>query len=153
MSHEWHRDGYIISTDRGRLDLAAIHGYLSRSYWAAEIPFELVQRSLEHSVCFGIYHDGRQVGFGRVITDLATFGYLGDVYVLEEHRGHGLSKWLMECVDAHPDLQGFRRWVLVTRDAHELYRRFGFGNLARPESYMERVVPDCYRRPGKPASD
>jgi len=153
MSHEWRRDGYTISTDRGLLDLTAIHGYLSRSYWAAEIPIELVRRSLEHSVCFGIYHDGRQVGFGRVITDLATFGYIGDVYVLEEYRGRGLSKWLMECVEAHPDLQGFRRWMLVTRDAHELYRRYGFETPARPESYMERVVPDCYRRSAKPASE
>ena len=146
MSHDWHRDGYTISTDPARIDLAAVHGYLSRSYWAPEIPIALVKRSLEHSVCFGIYRGDEQVGFGRVITDRATFGYVGDVYVLEAHRGRGLSKWLMECVDAHPELQGFRRWVLVTRDAHDLYRRFGYQNVARPESYMERLVPDCYRK-------
>jgi len=145
VSHEWQRDGYTISTDRERLDLAAIHGYLSKSYWATGIPIELVKRSIEHAICFGIHHEDRQVGFARVITDRATFGYIGDVYVLEEHRGRGLSKWLMECIDAHPELQGFRRWVLVTRDAHGLYRQFGYAPLARPESYMERLVPDCYR--------
>lgn len=149
--HEWHRGPYVISTDPTRLDVEAIHAYLTRSYWAAGIPIELVRRSLEHSVNFGIFRDRELVGFGRVITDRATFGYLGDVFVLEPHRGHGLSKWLMECVLSHPELQGFRRWVLVTRDAHGLYQQYGFRELASPERYMERWVPNLYRAPDEPA--
>ena len=146
MHQEWHRDGFTISTDPARLDLDVIHGFLSTSYWATGIPREVVRRSIEHSLCFGIQEGGRQVGFARVITDRATFGYLGDVFVLESHRGRGLSKWLMECVHAHPELQGFRRWVLLTRDAHGLYARHGWKPLASPDRYMERWAPDVYRR-------
>lgn len=146
MHQEWHRDGFTISTDPARLDLDVIHGFLSTSYWATGIPREVVRRSIEHSLCFGIHEGGRQVGFARVITDRATFGYLGDVFVLESHRGRGLSKWLMECVHAHPELQGFRRWVLLTRDAHGLYARHGWKPLANPDRYMERWAPDAYRR-------
>ena len=108
---------------------------------------EVVKRSLEHSLNFGIYHDEALVGFGRVITDYATFGYVGDVFVLDAHRGRGLSKWLMECMVGHPDLQGFRRWVLLTRDAHGLYRQFGFTPIARPDRYMERWAPEVYKAP------
>ena len=147
MFHEWHRDGYTISTDPGRLDLDAIHGFLAASYWATGIPLETVRRSIQHSLNLGIYHAREQVGFGRVITDRATFGYVGDVFVLEPHRGRGLSKWLVECMVAHPELQGFRRWVLLTRDAHRLYEPFGFGPLASPDRYMERCAHDVYRRP------
>ena len=125
--------------------MEAIHRYLTRSYWAEGIPIETVRRSLEHSINFSILHETTLAGFGRVVTDRATFGYVGDVFVLEAHRGKGLSKWLMECMLAHPELQGLRRWVLLTRDAHGLYRRFGFGPLARPERYMERHAPDVYR--------
>ena len=138
-------DGYEISTDPARLDAAAIHAYLSRSYWAAGIPLAVVERSLEGSLSFGLYHQGQQVGLARVITDRATFAYLCDVYVLEEHRGHGLGEALMEAMKAHPDLQSLRRQVLVTRDAHELYRRFGWSSLARSEGYMEILRPDVYR--------
>src|SRR5579862_7962858 len=120
------RDGYAISTDPGRLDLVAIHAFLSRSYWAAGIPLETVQRAVEHSLCFGVYRGAVQVGFARVITDRATFGYLADVYVLDEHRGAGIGKWLVETILSHPDLQGLRRLMLVTRDASGLYARFGF---------------------------
>jgi GNAT superfamily N-acetyltransferase len=146
MHQEWHRDGFTISTDPARLDLDMIHGFLSTSYWAPGIPREVVARSIAHSLGFGIYEGARQVGFARVITDRATFGYLGDVFVLETHRGRGLSKWLMECVHAHPELQGFRRWVLLTRDAHGLYAQHGWTPIASPDRYMERWTPDVYRR-------
>ena len=148
VADEWVRDDYSISTDRSRLDLAVIHGYLSRSYWAAEIPLETVRRSIEHSLAFGVFHGDRQVGFARVITDGATFAYLGDVFVLEEYQGRGLGKWLMEVIMAHPDLQGLRRWMLATRDAHELYPQFGWTAVEKPESLMQILVPDIYRRSG-----
>lgn len=147
MFPEWRRDGYAITTDPARLDVDAIHGYLTRSYWAQGIPIEIVRRSLEYSVNFCIFHDRELAGFGRVITDHATFGYIGDVFVLEPHRGKRLSKWLMECMLAHPELQGFRRWVLVTRDAHGLYRQFGFQALGNPDRYMERWTPNPYSAP------
>jgi GNAT superfamily N-acetyltransferase len=137
--------GYEISTEPDRLDAAAIHGYLSRSYWAAGIPLELVERSLASSLSFGLYHQGKQVGLARMITDRATFAYLCDVYVLEEHRGQGLGEALIAAVHAHPDLQNLRRQVLVTRDAHELYRRFGWSSPARIEGYMEILRRDPYR--------
>ncbi|HEY3251540.1 MAG TPA: GNAT family N-acetyltransferase, partial [Ignavibacteria bacterium] len=105
------RDNFLISTDKSKLDIELIHNYLcNHSYWANGIAFDTVNRSIENAVCFGLYDNDRQVGFARVITDKATFGYLGDVFVLESHRGKGLSKWLMECVLKHPELQGFRRW-------------------------------------------
>ena len=157
MNHEWHREGFTVSTDPARLDLAVIHGFLSTCYWSEGIPMEVVRRSIEHSLCFGVYADadreaaasgrplGAQVGFARVITDRATFGYLGDVFVLEAFRGRGLSKFMMECVNAHSELQGFRRWVLLTRDAHRLYESFGYSAIAKPDRYMERWTPDVYK--------
>ena len=123
-----------------------MHGFLAASYWAAGIPREVVRRSIEHSLCFGLYHQDRQVGFARVVTDRATFGYLGDVFVLEAYRGRGLGRWLMEVVHAHPELQGFRRWCLLTLDAHGLYRRAGFTPLADAARWMERRAPDVYAR-------
>jgi GNAT superfamily N-acetyltransferase len=134
----WRRDGYLVSTDRSRLDLEVIHGYLSSSYWAAGVPEEVVRRSIEDSLCFGVYRGEEQVGFARVITDRATFAYLADVFVLEGHRGRGLGRWLVEVVLSHPELRGLRRWMLATRDAHELYRRYGFAELGRPGIFMER---------------
>jgi GNAT superfamily N-acetyltransferase len=129
-----------ISTDPARLDLEMIHGYLSqRSYWAAGRARELVARSIANSLTFGAYEGGRQVAFARVVTDRATFAYLCDVFVLESERSRGIGKRLMEAVLAHPDLQGLRRFHLVTLDAHELYRRFGFSPLSQPERHMERV--------------
>jgi GNAT superfamily N-acetyltransferase len=145
---EWRRGEYTITTDPARVDLAVVHGFLTTCYWAKGIPLELVRRSIEHSLAFSVYDGERQVGFARVITDYATFAYLGDVFVLESHRGRGLSKWLMEVVVAHPQLQGFRRWVLLTRDAHGLYRQFGFAAVAAPERYMERWTPDIYQPGG-----
>ncbi len=152
MNHlqEWQRGAYLISTDKARLDFAVIHGFLRRSYWAEGIPFDLVSRAIDHSLNFGIYHNGQQVGFARVVTDYATFGYLADVFVLEEHQGQGLGKWLMEVIMSHADLQGFRRWSLATRDAHELYRQFGFENLRHPERLMEIARPGIYLKETKP---
>jgi len=135
---------YEISTDPSRLQLAVIHAYLSRSYWSPGIPRDLVARAIANSICFGVYLGDAQVGFARVITDQATFAYLADVYVLEEHRGQGLSKRLVEAVQAHPDLQGLRRFLLATRDAHGLYAQFGFAPPARPENFMEIRDPDPY---------
>jgi GNAT superfamily N-acetyltransferase len=146
LSMEQHRNGYTITTDARHFDLACIHGYLTQSYWAEGIPLEVVRRSIEHSLCFGIFHGEDQVGFARIISDYATYAYLADVFVLEEYRGKGLSKWLMECIVAHPDLQGLRRWMLATRDAHKLYEKYGFTPLAKPERYMERLDLDVYKR-------
>lgn len=146
MENDARRGEYAISTDRTRLDLAVVHGYLVRSYWAEGIPRELVRRSIQQSLCFGLYHGPKQIGFARVITDYATYGYLGDVFVLEEYRGRGLGKWLIETVMAHPQLQGFRRWSLLTRDAHLLYQAFGFEALAHPERWMEKHEPGIYTR-------
>jgi GNAT superfamily N-acetyltransferase len=131
------RGQYSITTDREALDIEAVHAYLSRSFWAEGIPKETVAKSIEHSLCFGLFDGAAQVGFARVVTDRATFAYLCDVYVLEPHRGRGLGKWLIEVVMSHPDLQGLRRFQLVTRDAHGLYRRHGFREPANPERYME----------------
>jgi GNAT superfamily N-acetyltransferase len=144
MSTEWRRDGFIISTDPARIDLDVVHGFLTGSYWAEGIPPEVVRRSIEHSLCFGLYQDRRQIGFARVITDRATFAYLGDVFVLEAFRGRGLARWLLEVVQSHPELQGLRRWVLLTRDAHALYRQAGWSSLAAPDRYMERWFKDVY---------
>jgi GNAT superfamily N-acetyltransferase len=145
---EWRRGDYVITTDPARVDLAVVHGFLTACYWAKGIPLETVRRSVEHSLNFSLYDGERQVGFARVITDYATFAYLGDVFVLESHRGRGLSRWLMEVIVAHPELQGFRRWVLLTRDAHRLYERVGFKPIAAPERYMELWTPDVYRTRG-----
>ena len=148
MNKEWRRGDYLISTDRARLDTEVIHDYLSNSsYWAAGRSLETVRRSIEHSFAFGLYKDERQVGFARVITDYATFAWLADVFVLEEFRGQGLGKWLVDVIIKHPSLQGFRRWVLATKDAHELYRPFGFNELNKPERWMERPDPKMQENP------
>jgi GNAT superfamily N-acetyltransferase len=136
--------GYRISTDTNEMDVDAVHAYLTRSYWSEGIPRDVVERSLRGSLCFGIFHGAAQIGFARVITDRATFAHLADVYVLEDHRGRGLGKQLVATILAHPDLQGLRRFQLMTRDAHELYRQFGFGPAARPTAYMEINRPDVY---------
>lgn len=138
MTRGWRRDGYLISTDASMLDLEVVHGYLSRSYWAAGVSEDVVRRSIENSLCFGVYRGEEQAGFARVVTDRATFAYLADVFVLEEHRGQGIGKWLVEVILSHPELQGLRRWMLATRDAHDLYRRYAFTELARPGIFMER---------------
>lgn len=137
----------MISTDKAELDVPAIHHFLStQSTWAIGIPLTTVQRAIDHSLCFGGTLDGRQVAFARVVTDYATFAYLVDVYVLEEYRGRGYSRRLMEAVTAHPGLQGLRRFMLATSTAHDLYARYGFAAPLRPETLMERYVPDIYQR-------
>lgn len=142
---EREHDGFLISTNQRRVDVEVVHEFLTHSYWAAGISRELVARSIENSLCFGIYRGDRQVGFARVISDYATFAYLADVFVLEESRGKGLSKFLMQCIVEHPSLQGLRRWVLGTRDAHGLYAQFGFKPLHSPEIFMEIHNRDVYR--------
>lgn len=148
MGETWERDDYLISTDRSRLDLDLIHDFLSnKTYWAVGRKREVVERSIENSLPFGLYKGSDLVGFARVVTDYATFAWIADVFVLPEHRGQGLSKWLMEVVLAHPQLQGFRRWVLATKDAHSLYARFGFISLHWPERWMERPDPNMQENP------
>ena len=137
---------FVISTDEERFDLDMVHGFLTESYWAEGISREVVARSIQNSLCFGVFCDGKQIGFARVISDYATFAYIGDVFVLESYRGHGLGKWLMECVIGHPWLQGLRRWTLLTRDAHGLYGQFGFTPLKKPDRYMELHDPEVYKR-------
>ena len=144
----WQReDGFEISTDPDRVDVAQTHRFLSEeSYWAAGVPREVVERSIAGSLVFGIYKGMKQVGFARVVSDRATFAWVGDVFVLPEYRGHALGKWLMECIVSHPDLQGLRRWMLATRDAHDLYAKYGFTPLHDPTRFMERWDRDVYKR-------
>ncbi len=145
---EFTRDGYLVSTDKHKLDLKAIHSFLNeRSYWAKGIPMETLEKAVAGSLCFGVYNDLEQVGLARVITDGATYAYLCDVYIEESHRGKGLSKWLMECILQHPNLQGLRRFCLITADAHSLYGQFGFKPLAKPEGYMEIWNQHVYKNP------
>lgn len=146
MNERWTRESYIISTDPATVDLDVVHQYLSvESYWAKNIPRETVARAVENSLCFSLLDAGTQVGFARVTSDMATFAFVGDVFVLPPHRGRGLSKWLMACITAHPGLQGLRRWMLATRDAHGLYAQFGFTPLAAPPRWLEKHNPDVYQ--------
>ena len=140
------KDGeYSIDTDKERLQLDVIQKFLvDDSYWAQGRTIEQTQRALDNSVCFGLYHFDKQIGFARVVSDFATFAYLGDVFVLQEFRGRGLSKWLMETIISQPELQGLRRWVLATRDAHTLYEKYGFHSLKFPDRWMEKPAPDAY---------
>ena len=143
MAEEWRRGEYLISTDPARLDVAAIHDYLSKSsYWAQGRPLEVVRRSIENSLVFGVYLEAAQIGFARLVTDYATFAWLADVFVLPEFRGQGIGKWLVGVIAAHPRVQGLRRWVLTTRDAHGLYAQHGFKPLGSPEYMMERFVDE-----------
>jgi GNAT superfamily N-acetyltransferase len=145
MSTNAQRDEYTITTDRRRLDPVAIHAFLTQCYWSAGVPIAVVERAILNSLCFGLLHGEEQVGFARVVTDRATFAYLVDVYVLEAHRGKGLSKWLLEVIQGHEDLQGLRRFLLATKDAHRLYTQFGFKELANPSRMMEILNPCVYK--------
>lgn len=137
--------GVTVSTDKSQLDIDLIHRYLSlESYWAKNIPRDVVERAVENSLCFGAFEDGRQIGFARAVTDYAVFAYVGDVFVIESHRGRGVSKMIMKAMMEHPSLQGLRRWMLLTSDAHGLYRQFGFRELANPEKHMEIVIRNPY---------
>jgi len=145
MLREWTRGEYVISTDPRRLDVALVHEFLARAYWSVGLPRDVFERALAHSLAFGLYGPAGQVGFARIVTDHATFAYLADVFVLEAFRGRGLGKWLVEVAVTLPELQGLRRWLLATADAHELYRRFGFTDAA-PGRLMEIVDLDVYTR-------
>ncbi|MCG8321036.1 MAG: GNAT family N-acetyltransferase [Cytophagales bacterium] len=143
---EYIKGEYTISTDQDRLDTDVIYGYLTRSYWAEGIPRNMVVKSVKNSLCFGIYYQLQQIGFARVISDYARFAYLADVFVLEPHQGKGLSKWLLEKIVHHPQLQGLSRFMLGTRDAHGLYEKFGFRTISHPETMMEKVFSDIYKK-------
>lgn len=139
MSREWRRDDYLISTDNALLDLEFIYEFLSQNaYWALGRSRDVVTRSLKNSLNFGLYKSGKQIGFARVVTDLATFAWLADVFVTPEHRANKLGEWLVGTITSLEEIKGLRRWVLATRDAHELYRKFGFTNLREPDRWMER---------------
>jgi GNAT superfamily N-acetyltransferase len=143
---EVQKGGYNISTDKSRIDVNMLHDFLSHSYRAEGIPLETMKKSMENSLCFGIYFNSEQVGFARVVSDLATYAYLADVFIVEKERGKGLSKWLMQVITGHPALQGLRRFMLATRDAHELYAPYGFSPLKKPERWMERHDPGVYKK-------
>ena len=140
------KDRFTISTDNEKLDIDTIHSFLTTSYWAEGISKEIIERSIEGSLCFGVFENGKQVGFARMITDKATFAYLADVFIIEEYRGLGLSKWLMEAIMSHPDLHGLRRMMLATKDAHELYKKFGFTPLTNADRWMQIHNPDIYKK-------
>jgi GNAT superfamily N-acetyltransferase len=148
MHLSWSNGEYEVSTDPARIDVDLVHDFLAGSYWAKGIPRETVRRSIEGALCFGVYQDRQQVGFARTITDRATFCYLGDVFIVEAHRARGLSKWLLQCILGHPDLQGLRRWILATKDAHGLYEQLGYRTLANPDRWMEIHDPAVYQRGG-----
>jgi len=138
---QWTRDEYRLSTDIDEFDFDVVHRYLSEvAYWSPGIAREKVERAARHSLAFGLFRGGAQIGYARMITDTATFAYLADVFVLPEHQGAGLGKWMMQCVMAHPDLQGLRRIMLVTSDAHGLYARHGFAASRHPERIMEKIA-------------
>jgi GNAT superfamily N-acetyltransferase len=145
MHHALRTEETEVTTDPSRIDIDLVHEFLTRSYWAQCIPREIVERSLRGSLCFGAYRGNTQIGFARVISDMATYAYVADVFVLEKYRGSGVGKLIMRCIMTHPELQGLRRWSLLTRDAHGLYAPFGFAVPAHPERYMEISNPDIYR--------
>ena len=147
--NQWTLRDFTVSDDTARVDVDVVWNYLKRSYWAEGIPRDVVERAIANSLNFGMYRGGEQIGFARVITDYATFAYIADVFVVEAFRSQKLAVWLMECVAAHPRLQGFRNTMLGTRDAHALYEKTGFAPLAIPERWMQRLDPDVYRRAPK----
>ena len=142
--NSWVNGQFTVTCDTSRMDRTVIAEFLASTYWAHGIPAATVEKSLANSLCFALLDTEEQIGFARVITDYATIAYLADVFVLPQYRGRGLSKWLMECVLSHPELQGLRRWILATLDAHGLYARYGFTPLKRPEIFMERHNPNAY---------
>jgi GNAT superfamily N-acetyltransferase len=143
---KWKQGEFIVSDSQESLDIEFIYNFLNgSSYWAKGIPKEVLVKSLDHSLCFGLFRDNQQIGFGRVVTDHATFAYLADVFIAENYRRKGLGKWLVECIVGHPELQGLRRWILATADAHQLYHQYGFTPLSKPERFMEKHNPDIYQ--------
>ena len=143
---ETHKKGYTISTDKDKLDILSIYKFLSNETdWAKGIPMNTLKTSIENSLNFGLYHNNKQIGYARIISDYSTIAYLGDVFILKEYRGKGLSKWLINEIMQHPNLQGLRRWILLTDTAEWLYKKFGFTELPRPEFYMEKHNPNVYK--------
>ncbi|MES2797644.1 MAG: GNAT family N-acetyltransferase, partial [Bacteroidota bacterium] len=137
---------FILSTEKAKMDLPIIHHYLAnQSYWAQNIPIETVQLAIENSLNFGIFHNNKQIGYARIVSDFATVAYLGDVFILPTYRGLGLSKWMIENIMLHPNLQGLRRWILLTADAHDLYKKFGWSCIAIPERWMDKHNPNVYQ--------
>jgi GNAT superfamily N-acetyltransferase len=148
---KWQQDEFTVTDNRGDLDIEMIHDFLCKvSYWAKHIPRSTVEKSVNHSLCFGLYHNGKQIGFARAITDCATFAYLADVFVVPDYRGRGLGKWLISCILLHPELQGLRRWMLATLDAHGLYEQNGFVKLQNPEWFLEIHNPHIYTQSNAP---
>lgn len=142
-----YKDEFCVSTDKSKLDIDSIHDFLStKAYWSLNIPKSKVQTAIQNSLCFGIYHNQKQIGFARIISDFSTIAYLGDVFILEAYRGQGLSKWLMQTIMQHPDLQNLRRWILLTGDAHGLYRQFGWTDIADPSRWMELHNKNVYSK-------
>jgi GNAT superfamily N-acetyltransferase len=142
---EWRKENFVITTDRSRLNSEFIHSFLSvQAYWAMGRTLDVVHRAMENSLNFGVFDGEQQIGFARVVTDFATFAWVADVFITEKYRGRGLGVWLIDVITSHPKLQGLRRWVLATRDAHELYRRFGFNGLTNPQRYMEKMSDRLY---------
>ncbi len=138
---------FCITTDRSKLDLKVIHDFLAnQSYWSGNIPFDVVKTAVDNSLNFGLFHHDRQIGYARVISDFSSIAYLGDVFILEEFRGQGHARWLMDKVMTHPCLQGLRRWILLTRDAHELYKKYGWTPIANPDKWMEKYDPNVYKK-------
>ena len=142
---EWEKEGYMISTDKEKIDVKYVHTILKQMYWSEDIPLNVVERSIKGSLCFAVYDQDKQVGFARVITDKATFAYLADVFIDPVYRGKGLSKWMMQTIVNHPELQGLRRFMLATKDAHSLYTQFGFTPITFPERWMQIHKPDVYK--------
>ena len=145
MNYTIAKDEYLISTDKNKIDVGYVHSFLTQSYWSPGVPVEVVKKAIEGSLCFAVYHKNKQVGFARVIGDKATFAYIADVFIDENYRGRGLSKWLMETIMKHPDLQGLRRILLTTKDAHGLYAQFGFVPINNPERFMIINKPEMYK--------
>ena len=141
MATQFENDGYLISTDKSKLDYEVVHNFITNSYWAKGISFQAVKKGIENSLCFGVFEKESQIGFARVITDFSRLAHLADVFILKEYRGLGLGKWLMENIMNHPELHSIKKWTLLTEDAHELYGQFGFQNLKNPEIYMELIKP------------
>jgi N-acetylglutamate synthase-like GNAT family acetyltransferase len=143
---ELHFNDYTLTTEKSKMDVVAIHDFLSKhSGWSDDIPLERVKTSIENSLNFGLFHNTRQIGFARVISDFSTIAYLGDIYILDNYRGQGLSRRLMDCIMTHTNLQGLRRWILLTSTADWLYEKYGFNKIPDPEIYMENYNPNVYK--------
>ncbi|PKL83107.1 MAG: GNAT family N-acetyltransferase [Ignavibacteriae bacterium HGW-Ignavibacteriae-3] len=144
MIYEFKKGKYLISSDKRKLQIKTIHNFLTNAYWSKGIMIERVRKAIEGSLCFGVYHEKEQVGFVRVVTDYANFGYIADVFIIENYRGKGLSVWLLKCILNLPELKDIKSWMLATKDAHGLYSKFGFEQLKKPQKFMQKINPKCF---------